>query len=83
MQFERFLEYLMAFSGALNASFPLKASILLYKLNVSNMFYLKKQYEPVHEISNNVIYATSKASDQPAYTHRLTRAVASRLNILL
>ena len=22
-------------------------------------------YEPVHDISNNVVYATSKASDQP------------------
>ena len=25
-------------------------------------------FEPVHEISNNVVYATSKASDQPAHT---------------
>ena len=25
-------------------------------------------YEPVHEISNNVVCATSKASDQPAHT---------------
>ena len=24
-----------------------------------------KQYKPVHEISNNVIYATGKALDQP------------------
>ena len=24
--------------------------------------------EPVHEISNNVVCATSKASDQPAHT---------------
>ena len=24
-------------------------------------------YEPVHEISNNVVCATSKASDQPAH----------------
>ena len=35
-----------------------------------------------HEISNNVAYATSKASDQPAHTHRLIRAFASRLNSL-
>ena len=27
--------------------------------------------EPVHEISNNVVCATSKASDQPAHTRRL------------
>ena len=38
--------------------------------------------EPVHEISNNVVSATSKASDQPAHTHSLIRAFASRLSIL-
>ena len=40
--------------------------------------------EPQHEISNNVICATSrfKASDQPAHTCSLIRAFASRLNIL-
>ena len=39
-------------------------------------------YEPRHEIFNNVVYATSKASDQPAHTRSLIRAFASRLNIL-
>ena len=39
-------------------------------------------YEPQHEISNNVVCATSKGSDQPAHTHSLIRAFASRLNIL-
>ena len=39
-------------------------------------------YEPVHEISNNVVCATSKASDQPAQSRSLIRAFASRLNIL-
>ena len=34
--------------------------------------------EPRHEISNNVVCATSKASDQPAHTRKLI----SRLNIL-
>ena len=38
--------------------------------------------EPVHEISNNVVCATSKASDQPAHTRSLIRAFASRLSIL-
>ena len=37
--------------------------------------------EPVHEISNNVVCATSKASDQPAHTRSLIRAFASRLSI--
>ena len=38
-------------------------------------------YGPRHEIYNNVVYATSKASDQPAHTRSLIRAFASRLNI--
>ena len=38
--------------------------------------------EPWHEISNNVICATSKVSDQPAHTRSLVRAFACRLNIL-
>ena len=39
-------------------------------------------FEPRHEISNNVVSATSKASDHPAHMHSLIRAFASRLNIL-
>ena len=39
-------------------------------------------YEPVHEISNNVICATSKVSDQPAHTRSLIRAFASDLSNL-
>ena len=47
-------------------------------------FCLYGTYEPVHEISNNVVHvcATSKASDQPAHTRNLIRAFASRLTIL-
>ena len=37
---------------------------------------------PVHDISNNVVCATSKASDQPAHTRSLIRAFANRLSIL-
>ena len=37
---------------------------------------------PLHEISNNVVCATSKASDQPAHMCSLIRAFASLLNIL-
>ena len=37
--------------------------------------------EPVHEISNNVVCAASKASDQPAHMHSLIRAFASHLSI--
>ena len=38
--------------------------------------------EPVHEISNNMVCATSKGSDQPAHTRSLIRAFASLLSIL-
>ena len=39
-------------------------------------------FESGHEISNNVVCATSKASDQPGHMPRLIRAFASRLSIL-
>ena len=42
-----------------------------------------KSCEPVHEIYNNVVCATSKASDQPAHMRSLIRAFASRLSILI
>ena len=35
----------------------------------------------MHEISNNVVRATSKASDQPAHMRSLIRAFASRLHV--
>ena len=38
--------------------------------------------EPRHEISNIVVCATSKASDQPAHTRSLIRAFGGSLNIL-
>ena len=38
--------------------------------------------EPVHEISNNVVCATSKASGQPTLTHSLIGAFACRLDII-
>ena len=38
--------------------------------------------EPKHDISNNVVCATSKGSDHPAHMRSLTRAFASCLNIL-
>ena len=44
--------------------------------------HVKVLYEPVHEISNNVVSATSKASDQPAHTRSLIRAFVCRLSIL-
>ena len=45
-------------------------------------YFINKNNEPVHEITNNVVCATCKASDQPAHTCSLIRAFASRLSIL-
>ena len=42
----------------------------------------RQNFEPQHEISNNVVCATSKASDQPAHMRSLIRAIASGLHIL-
>ena len=39
-------------------------------------------FESRHDISNNVVCAISKSSDQPAHTRSLIRAIASRLNLL-
>ena len=50
--------------------------------HVSLPLYTSHLYEPVHEISNNVVCATSKASDQPVQTRSLIRAFASRMSIL-
>ena len=49
---------------------------------VISISVFKKPFEPVHEISNNVVCATSKVSDQPAHTRSLIRAFASPLSIL-
>ena len=50
--------------------------------NMLMIFHKSILLEPVHEISNNVVCATSKVSDQPAHTRSLIRAFASRLSIL-
>ena len=71
-------------------------NVVFYQKNVSNngklmmirhCFYaicLLRQsiFEPRHEISNNVVCATSKGSDQPAHMRSLIRAFASCFNIL-
>ena len=41
-----------------------------------------EEKEPRHEISNNVVYAISKASDQPEHMRSLVRAFACRLTML-
>ena len=44
--------------------------------------FLVRLNESWHGISNNVVCAASKASDQPAHKRSLIRDFASRLNIL-
>ena len=46
------------------------------------MIFKLQTNEPRHEISKNVVGATSKASDQPAHMRSLIRAFACRLHIL-
>ena len=58
-------------------------SDILANLNVlENGSFCLASNEPRHEISNNVVCATSKGSDHPAHTRSLFRAFASHLNIL-
>ena len=57
----------------------LKAVYLIFSVLQLDTVYI---FEPRHEISNNVVCATSKASDQPAPRRSLIRAFACRLNIL-
>ena len=51
-------------------------------LGLGCLHMIGKIFEQRHEISNNVVCATSKASDQPAHMRSLIRAFASPLNIL-
>ena len=60
----------------------LMASVFAKKMFQIFLLIFTETNETQHEISNNVVFATSKASDQPAHTRSLIRAFASRLNIL-
>ena len=61
---------------------PRMVTLYFSKLTGKQILKTPLFHEPRHEISNNVVCATSKASDQPAHTRSLIRAFASRLNIL-
>ena len=52
-----------------------------WKFVATNDSIIIKINEPVHEISKNMVCATSKASDQPAHMPSLIIAFASRLSI--
>ena len=58
------------------------AQCVCYSLIVSYLKLRQATFEPWHEISNNVVCATSKGSDQPAHMRSLIRAFACHFNIL-
>ena len=58
------------------------AQLIVYPAIGHVLFLSTIIIEPRNEISNKVVCATNKASDQPAHMHSLIRAFASRLNIL-
>ena len=56
------------------------ADAIRYYHNETEGTLVRPACEPQYEIFNNVVCATSKASDQPAHTCSLIRAFASCLN---
>ena len=68
-----FHEFQLCFSKALHCGDHTVVSVNKYLLDI----------EMQHEISNNVVCATSKGSDQPAHMRSLIRAFASHLIKLL
>ena len=69
------IKFLHGFEYA-HEDYPRALASGLFSLHTHN----RTKNEPQHEISNNVICATSKGSDQPDHTRRLIRAFASRLH---
>ena len=57
-------------------------SYIMRRIRPRTLLVMLCIYEPRHEISNNVVCASSKGSDQPAQARSLIIAFASRLNIL-
>ena len=56
--------------------------VFLDETQIITCFKRQMCIEPVHEISINGVCATSKATDQPAHTRSLIRALASHLSFL-
>ena len=86
------LSYNKAWLVKLRAHLPLnivskhqrKIRMLHKVIWVDNGIFFKgeRTCEPQHETSNNVVYATSKGSDQPAYTRCLVRGFAGRYSMI-
>ena len=78
----RVMAFWMCFLCLFCEIFILVHSITHSLFIISSCNFIGMCIEPRHEISNNVVCVTSKASDQPAHTCSLIRAFASRLKIL-
>ena len=55
---------------------------IVYNRKKMKIFVMNIIFEPWHEISNIVVCATSKGSDQPAHTQSDHRAFASPFSII-
>ena len=77
-----FLYFFFREHGCINRKPSLLFFFCLQIFKSSKVMLLNFYNEPVHEISNKVVCATSKSSDQPAHTRSLIRAFASRLSNL-
>ena len=71
------------FFGIFNSGCVMSQSLTMAALHSFPSIEVCGRLEPRHDISNNVVCATNKATDQPALTRSLVRAFASRLNIIL
>ena len=82
----RFTQVILYFECVVNSFLKVlvKCILIVNTQYLTNLYPVEiRQSEPQHEISNNVVCATSEASDQPAHTRSLIRGFAIRLNILL
>ena len=68
-------------SNGMCSNFLLLHFSFRFVMRVTSCCLLMPIIEPQHEISNNVVCGSSKASVQPAHMCSLIRAFASRLNI--
>ena len=74
---KRFKKALIRLRGCASWSVPFLFATTKDRATLGSAYVSISIIEPWHEISNNVVCATSKSSDQPAHTRSLIRAFAS------
>ena len=72
----------MLLAFAISSKFSCADPMLIWFEHILLANQLNNKFEQRHEISNNVVCATSKASDQTAHMRSLIRAFTGHLNIL-